>query len=1602
MSEDTGHRLSVERIYQKKTQLEHILLRPDTYIGSVEPLTQQMWVYDGEEEGMVFREITYVPGLYKIFDEIIVNAADHKQRDKKMDTIKIDIEAENGKISVYNNGKGIDVAMHKIEKVFVPTLIFGHLLTGANFDDDEKKVVGGRNGYGAKLCNIFSKKFTIETSSKKDNKYFKQSWSNNMSKAGEPIIKEAAKEDFTRVTFYPDLSKFGMEELERDTIALFSRRAYDVAGSTKGVKVYLNGSRIPIKNFKEYVDKYLKGKEDEQGNPLKCAFEQCSERWEIAVALSESGFKQISFVNSIATTKGGRHVDHVVQQILDKLVEAVKKKNKAGVQVKPFQLKNNLWVFVNCLIENPAFDSQTKENLNTQVNKFGSKCTASDKFFGAALKTGIVEAALNWIKFKADSLKDKACSKTKYSKLKGIPKLEDANDAGTKNSIDCTLIVTEGDSAKSLVVAGLGVIGRDKYGVFPLKGKILNVREASSKQISDNAEITNIIKIMGLQYKKKYATVEDLKTLRYGKLMIMTDQDQDGSHIKGLLINFIHHNWPSLLKMPFLEEFITPIVKVTKGQQSLPFYSLPEFEEWKKATHDWNKWKVKYYKGLGTSTSVEAKEYFSDLGRHRIRFKYEGPEDDNSINLAFSKKMIEGRKRWLESSMESRKMRRELGLSEVYLYGKDTKVVSYQDFVNKELVLFSNLDNERSIPSMMDGLKPGQRKVLFTCFKRNDKREVKVAQLAGSVGEVSAYHHGEASLMATIINLAQNFVGSNNINLLEPRGQFGTRLQGGKDHASPRYIFTLLSPLARKLFHLDDDPLLNFLYDDNNRVEPEYYVPILPMVLVNGAEGIGTGWSTKIPNYNPRDIVRNLRKLMNYETPEPMKPWFKGFRGEIDQVESSRFVVNGEIAELDSNKIEITELPIRTWTQSYKESVMEVMATGTDKTPQIITDYKEHHTDTTVRFVVTIPENNLKKAEAEGVHKFFKLQTTFSTNSMVLFDSKGCLKRYETPEQILEEFYRVRLEFYDKRKTYMLGKLEAECSKLKNQARFIQEKVDGDIKLENKKKKAFMATLEERGYDSDPIKKWKIENGIIEEKKKTTETGDTGDAEDDSQAGSDNESEPDQYAKDYDYLMDMPMRSMLIEKKEELLKKRDAKIQEFKKLEQTTIQELWSRDLDEFEAELIKVEAKEKAEQETGMKMKSNASSKLAIKGKGRSGGNAKIAEDALPSKDGNRYAPKIDFAAFAKNEEKNKAKKEKTTKVKTPKKSKKSSDMSGSDTENEMSFESSQDSKKPSKNGKRKSMTDSEAEDNDETVVIVEENGTPPVKTKASAKAKPKEVKEKKAKTTKKEINGKKVSSKSIDSYFKKTDKKKKKSGSSSESEFGCADDDELTAIIDRPQREKRETKKITYDFDDDSNASSEEFIPKKKDRKEETKKTTVPIDVSDSDEEFQPKKDEKKEPAKKPASKKFGFGSDDDSEDEVVPKKEVPKKKPPPKKSFDSDSDDDFNPKKETAKEKKSKKSFDSDSDDDFSFKPKKKVEKKEVKKKVVEKKETKKIVLDSDNDDEVIPKKKVEKKVEEKPEAKRMSSAFDTDSEDEDSLFARMKKKKKAVDSDDSWRE
>ncbi|EAL89207.1 DNA topoisomerase II [Aspergillus fumigatus A1163] len=1128
--------------YQKLTQLEHIIKRPDTYIGSVERTTQFMWVYDSETEGMKYKEVSYVPGLYKIFDEIVVNAADNKQNDANMDEIRVTIDRESGEISVWNNGRGIPIEIHAKEGIYVPELIFGHLLTSSNYDDTQKKVTGGRNGFGAKLCNVFSTEFTIETQDSRQKKKYKQTWTNNMSKMGKAKITDAKGEDYTKVTFKPDYAKFGMEGMDDDFEALVKRRVYDLAGTTK-VAVKLNGSRIPVRNFKKYMEMYTKAIRRERGEEDTNAKDEiitCSPdpRWEIGFAVSDGSFHQVSFVNSIATTSGGTHVNYIADQICARLADQVKKKNKNGATLKPAQIRNHIFIFVNALIVNPAFTSQTKEQLTTKSSQFGSKCVLEEDFYKKILRTEVMNNILHFAQAKADQLLKKTDGgrRTRMNN----PKLVDANKAGTKDGHHCTLILTEGDSAKGLAMAGRAVVGPDLFGVFPLRGKLLNVRDASFEQISKNQEIQNIKNFLGLQHKKEYT---DTRGLRYGHLMIMTDQDHDGSHIKGLLINFLQAQFPSLLKIPeFLIEFITPIAKVWKGDPKNPtkqhsFFTMPEYEAWKEEHKHERGWEHKYYKGLGTSTTEDAQVYFRDLDRHLKEFHTLQDHETELIELAFSKKKADERKEWLRQFKPG-----------TFLDHSVDKI-TYTDFINKELILFSMADNQRSIPSVVDGLKPGQRKVLYTCFRRNLRKDMKVVELAGHVSGMTAYQHGDASLQQTIVGLAQTFVGSNNINCLEPSGNFGSRLQGGQDCASARYIYTRLSPFARRVFHAADDPLLTYNEDDGKKIEPEVYVPVVPMILINGADGIGTGWSSSIPNYNPEDIVDNLKRLMDGQPVKPMQPWFRGFTGEVTALGGDRFKFSGIIKETGDKEVEITELPIRTWTQDFKDKLEEIIKA--EKTPSFIKDYKDYNTHTKVHFVIQMDEKNLQSAREEGLEEKFKLSKTIATTNLVAFDPEGRITKYASVDDILKEFYAVRLKFYERRKQYQLNELQKELDKLTNQARFVQMIIDGDLVISKKKKPALVAELKKHGFKAFP----KVIDAV-----KAGEDAPVVEEEED-ESGND---ETEVLSSAYDYLLGMPLWSLTHERVEKLRRQIGEKEVEIDALIKLSKEDIWKRDLDDF------------------------------------------------------------------------------------------------------------------------------------------------------------------------------------------------------------------------------------------------------------------------------------------------------------------------------------------------------------------------------------------------------------------------------------------------------
>ena len=1163
---------------QQKTDKQHILDNPDTYIGSVENIDSNMWIMNDTNDRIIEKNICYIPGLFKLFDEGIVNCRDHVVRMQS----KVDANAENslpvsyidisiqedGTIVMINDGNGIDVVQHPEYKTWVPELIFGHLRTSTNYNKEEKKIVGGKNGFGFKLVLIWSTYGTVETVDHIRGLKYTQEFRDNLDTICSPKITKASKaKPYTKITFKPDYQRLGINGLSEDMIALLKKRVYDISAVTdKTIKVKYNSSIIPTKNFEQYINLYIG---DKSNSPR--VYEQPNPRWEYAVALTPSNeFIQVSFVNGIYTSKGGKHVEYILNQITRKLAEFIEKKKK--VKVNPNSIKEQLILFLRCDIENPAFDSQTKDFMNTPMAKFGSRCDISDKFVEKVAKMGVMDAACAITEVKENKAAKKTDGK-KVKTIKGIPKLDDANWAGTERSNECDLIWCEGDSAKTGIMSGLSPEDRNTIGVYPLKGKLMNVRDKSVINVAENNEIAEIKKILGLEIGQEYKTMEDVhKHLRYGRIIIMTDQDLDGSHIKGLCINLIHKEWSSLARIPgFICFMNTPILKAKKGNNDLKFYNNGEYEEWKNSNLDGTKgWNIKYYKGLGTSSKTEWREYFEE--KKIVGFQHTGTISDNAIDMVFNKKRADDRKTWLETVYDRKSF-------------ADTskQLISYEEFINTELIHFSKYDCDRSIPNLMDGQKISLRKILFSCFKKRLLAELKVAQLAGYVSEHSGYHHGEASLNQAIVGLAQNFVGSNNINILAPCGQFGSRIQGGKDASSPRYIFTRLERITRIIFPEQDDNILKYLDDDGTPVEPQFYVPIIPMVLVNGSTGIGTGFSTEIMCYNPRDIISYLKNKLQGITNDNIEffPYYEGFTGEISKINETKFMFKGRYERIDQDKIRVTELPVGYWTENFKLLLEELRNNDKDKDGnKIVPIIKENGivstcTDCTVDFIITFSKGKLDELESiqyeqgyNGLEKLLKLYSTGSTTNMNLFNSDDKLTKYDTVQEIIDDYYDIRLEYYDYRKEYLIDTLEKEIIILSNKAKYIQELLEGTIDLRKKKKQEINDILIEKDYD-------KIDD--------------------------DN---------DFKYLVKMPMDSVSEENVEKIMRDNQEKQDELQRIKETTICQMWLSELEILETEYqsYRLERAQQQQGERETKKKSN-NKKMTIVGGGK-----KVMKKVTPS----------------------------------------------------------------------------------------------------------------------------------------------------------------------------------------------------------------------------------------------------------------------------------------------------------------------------------------------------------------------------------------------------
>lgn len=1176
--------LTGELTIKRMTLHKQILHRPDTYIGSTRRIesSDRMWVFQNKK--FICKKIIFSEGLLRIFIEIMSNTIDNIWRSKQFNVlcknIKVEIDRDTGKFSVLNDGnpisldKFVDTETKKETGEYKPEVIFGELLTSTNYDDSEKRKTSGKNGVGSSLCNIFSSLFEIELFNPKFGMY-RQKWTNNMFDKSPPVISTKKSEypssfgktGYTKVSWIPDYKRFGMTKLDDEFMSVVEKSIYDYAliAGMHNVKVSYNDEIVPVHDLKSYALMYY---DNEPTEMITIKTEECTVLLgPRADAQTKSKLLHISFINGILTPDGGVHIDKWEEALFRPIVNkvngvkaepegAVKKppakkkapaKKKDSFKVNIDHVRQHFTLFVIGEADNPEFKGQNKTYFSGPF----SEPTFNKTVVNRISKWSFMEKLHDTVKLsELSKLKDEGKKKRNYVKIEG---LDDANSAGESAAANCILCLTEGLSAKTYVVSAIsrnlgiaGVIGRDNIGCLPLRGKILNTRKASNSSILNNKEVVNIIKALGLEYGLDYTIEANRKKLRYGKLYVVADGDVDGFHITGLVLNLFDSLFPTLLqKGDFFHFLRIPIIKINMKNERMTFLFQRQAEKWIEENNPPNK-SIKYYKGLGTATKQDVKEDFGKYPVSLIRDEL-GVERMKQI----FDKSTEFRKKWLAEYTPAEMSR----TAEDY----EVEDVNISSFLDQEMIEYSLDDCQRSLPKLADGQSESRRKILFACFKKklkySRKSTIKVGQLSGTVAEITGYHHGEQILYEAITKMAQRFPGANNIPLLYNDGQFGTRLEWGDDAAKARYIFTKFDMLTQYIFRAEDEPYLKYIINEAKSVEPEQYHPIVPMILINGAKGIGTAWSCTVPMYslssiiewikvwieNDGNVVEKTESCEIWETPE-LQPEWRGFDGRIE-VDGTRITTYGLFSPLTASKYQITEIPIGNshWSISkYREDVLETL-----KEQKMIKRIENKSSEDKPHFIITVDEEFIPDINN------LKLKDTINTSNMVMYDKHNRLRKYNSVEDIMLEWCKDRYDLYIVRKAGQLSNLQEKLKWVSNKIKYITMVNSKKLIIENKDEDVLVEELSSLGFDKKPKKSKAVKKDDDEDKEEDDE---------------DKEEEDNDKKFTFDYLLDMKHRSINIKSKayQLLTKERDSLNEQIISLEKTTEKQIWLRELDEL------------------------------------------------------------------------------------------------------------------------------------------------------------------------------------------------------------------------------------------------------------------------------------------------------------------------------------------------------------------------------------------------------------------------------------------------------
>ena len=1040
-----------ERIVKQISQLDHVKSK-SMWVGCKEIQTTKLYVIDDIENpvNFILDNIKFAPAWYKIVDEIVVNAVDqYVNFPKKVNTIKIDFNHKNGVIKIYNNGPSIGIYETKNLqgiKMYAPQLIASEFLSGDNLDDTDR-ITGGTNGAGLKLTNAFSEYLTLKTVDMKVKKYYEQTFKNRLLVINEPIIRKLNNnetESYTEIEFLPCYTVFGYTDgytpnLAKDLYKLILSRAYQVAAFTD-INIYCNNDLIKFSHihkniFYNFSSMFIN--DTDIYNTLITSSDETFKKypWEICIGPSDGKFRQVSLINGINVYEGGSHIDHIQNIIVENLKSRVEKlikktKNKFNSNF----IINNLFIFIKGTIVNTQFSSQIKSKVNDPIEKFLSyKFKPKDyNEIWVLLEPYIMALFL-------DKYKDKKKNRVLRSAI-NVPKCIDAKFAGHKTKWEqCTLIICEGDSAMGTVHEGITNkstgLSYDIYGTFSIQGVPMNARKEISiyldklgnksiirnSKLQKNERFASLVKVLGLDYEKSYDTTDEgnneYNTLRYSKITGAVDQDDDGKgNIFGLLINFFMLFWPNLVKRGFITRFNTPIIRAypkNKNKYVEEFVSLKTYSNWIIEKYNGNNDKlcsdyfIKYYKGLGSHKKLEIPQMFKNFEDRLCQYNV----DKDAMNK-------------LETYFGNNTDLRKVALSTAITHEETLgNIINITEQLDRDLKAYQRDNILRKLPHLMDGSVPSRRKVIFTARQifANTNSEMKVNAFVNETSKNTHYHHGESSLASTVTKMAQEFPGSRNLPFLRPLGQFGTRSNGGKDSADPRYTFTQLNKrLCFAVFPKEDDFLLKYTFDDGERCEPLYYMPIVPLSILENMEIPATGWKIKLWARDWLDVFKNVRNLINkkIKKAKPMKVWLKDNIGDIRPYKGQLYSVGKYEYDKKKNIIVVNELPLGKYSSSFIGDYSSDDMKQLCHRPQFKGKPEDRTNDDAVHITFHLTKTGWDEISSnygndvfDCVEDFMNLRTSLDDN-INMIDEQGNVVEFKNYENVIDHWFPLRKQLY--------------------------------------------------------------------------------------------------------------------------------------------------------------------------------------------------------------------------------------------------------------------------------------------------------------------------------------------------------------------------------------------------------------------------------------------------------------------------------------------------------------------------------------------------------------------------------------------------------------